>query len=197
MRAMCIGLRFPREKHRDKLIAISIESARITHNHPNAFFGAYVSALFTAYAVEVKRIKPSICCSAELNKGVNVVEWGRKMLNELPNAVEYVKSTKRDWDNYQKQSNFTYFEEQWKKYLKLRYTHSLFFVPLFYKCQRNILDPSSKAAVFPDKWGPVERDQFYKSVSFDGWGGSSGMYSLLFFVNFMKLKVFNNKDMIR
>jgi ADP-ribosylarginine hydrolase len=27
---------------------------------------------------------------------------------------------------------------------------------------------------FPARWGVVERDAFYKKLSFDGWGGSSG-----------------------
>jgi len=80
------------------------------------------------------------------------------MLQEFPKAVEYLKKSGRDWDNYQKHTDFNYFESQWRKYLKIR----------------NILDFSSKQPSFPSKYGPKERDDFYKSVSFDGWGGSSG-----------------------
>jgi hypothetical protein len=53
-------------------------------------------------------------------KDVPLQEWGRLMLKEYPNAVEYVKSTHRDWDLYQS-TEFDYFEKQWRKYLKLRF----------------------------------------------------------------------------
>ncbi len=136
MRAMCIGLRFPGAKNRDTLIAVAVESARITHNHPVAIFGAVASAVFTAYAIE----------------GLPIVEWGRNLVQIiLPKATEYLKATKRDWDQYQsKSANFNYFEEQWVKYLKLR----------------QIWDSSSTKPAFPSKYGPQERDDFYKSISF-------------------------------
>ena len=57
----------------------------------------------------------------------------------------------------------TYFETSWQKYLSVR----------------GILfdEPDNDASIqptFPSPYGVVERDAFYKSVSFDGWGGSSG-----------------------
>ena len=50
-----------------------------------------------------------------------------------------------------------YFTEQWEKYLKIR----------------GIEDGFSPAK-FPDNYGVEQRDQFYKSVSYSGWGGSAG-----------------------
>jgi len=146
MRAMAIGLRFPGKSNRKQLISTAIESGRITHNNPVAFFGAVCSALFTAYALE----------------SLPVVEWGRSMLKELPSAVDYLKETKRDWDNYQR-IEMDYFEKQWRKYLTLR----------------KILDDSSKAPTWPKEYGPKERDIYYKEISFSGWGGSSGHDSVI------------------
>jgi len=147
MRAMCIGLRFVGENQRDKLIAVSIESGRITHNHPSRFFGALCAAVFTAFAIE----------------RVPLVTWGKKLLDEiLPKAYEYLRESKRDWENYQK--DLKYFENKWNDYLKLR----------------EIRNPTPETMPkFPENYGVQERDTFYSSVSYNGWGGSSGHDSVL------------------
>lgn len=65
------------------------------------------------------------------------------------------------WDNLQPLhpilSGRSYFEEQWKKYL----------------AERGISDGISPPK-FPPKYGVEERDSFYTSLSYSGWGGSSG-----------------------
>jgi ADP-ribosylarginine hydrolase len=72
------------------------------------------------------------------------------MFEDFEYVHEYVKQG-RDYKEYRK-SNYEYFEEEWKKYLK----------------KRGLLadDPSP---IFPENFGIKERDKFYKSVSFDGW----------------------------
>jgi len=52
IRCMPIGLFYHGEKNRDKLLKISIDSSRITHNNPIGYLGGFASALFTALAVE-------------------------------------------------------------------------------------------------------------------------------------------------
>eukprot|EP00026_Physarum_polycephalum_P008872 Phypoly_transcript_08975.p1 GENE.Phypoly_transcript_08975~~Phypoly_transcript_08975.p1 ORF type:complete len:381 (+),score=48.29 Phypoly_transcript_08975:242-1384(+) len=140
MRAMCFGLVFYGEAQRSNLISVAIESGRITHNQPTGFFGALASAVFTAFAVE----------------RVPIVEWGRKLINEiLPKAYEYLQNDGRDWDKYH--DSLKYFEIKWRNYLETR----------------KILE-SETTPTFPIPFGVVERDKFYKDISFDGWGGSSG-----------------------
>ena len=51
----------------------------------------------------------------------------------------------------------SYFSDIWTKYLK----------------DRGISDGQSEPT-FPENYGVKERDAFYKSVSYGGWGGASG-----------------------
>ncbi|XP_048466822.1 ADP-ribosylhydrolase ARH1 isoform X2 [Rhincodon typus] len=80
--------------------------------------------------------------------GAGLMEVLEKTKNYVENAGRYAAENLAEW---------FYFENHWKKYLQ----------------DRGILDGISKPT-FPVPYGVIERDEFYTSVSYSGWGGASG-----------------------
>lgn len=85
-----------------------------------------------------------------------VREWGAGLLEAVEVARRYVvEEAKVDVDeNIQE---WSYFLEKWRIYLDER------------RISNGKTDP-----IFPDKYGVAERDDFYCSLSYSGWGGASG-----------------------
>jgi ADP-ribosylarginine hydrolase len=95
---------------------------------------------------------------------VPIYEWGRRMVNcILPKCVEYLKNNGRNFKEYSQKDHLSFFETKWREYL----------------LKREICRDGENVPKFPSKWDVEERDKFYKSVSFSGWGGSSGHDSVI------------------
>lgn len=84
-----------------------------------------------------------------------VKSWGAGLMATLPKVLQYVVKAGRDAK--ENKANWGYFTDKWQSFLELR----------------GLSDGQSEPK-FPEKYSVVERDAFYKSVSFSGWGGASG-----------------------
>ncbi|KAJ5073663.1 [protein adp-ribosylarginine] hydrolase [Anaeramoeba ignava] len=91
-----------------------------------------------------------------------IVEWGKKLLQIIKEKVpDYLEKAQRfAKENIDAVSTFI---DHWEKYLKLR----------------QIFGTDQNVPIFPDVYDIQERDDFYKSISFKGWGGSSGHDSVI------------------
>lgn len=99
MRTSCIGLASYGKDSRDNLVALAVETSRITHNSAVGYLGGVTSALFTALAIE----------------GVDILKWPTILMDIFPLIDVYIKGIFRDVDKYQNDKHV--FIDKWKRYI--------------------------------------------------------------------------------
>lgn len=107
MRSGCIGLIYPGKHNRKRLIALAVETSRITHNSTVSILGSIVTALFTAYAIEK----------------VPVHHWPHKLLRLLQSSRidDYMKTSRpNEFSLYSRDKGL--FVSQWENYVTLRFS---------------------------------------------------------------------------
>ena len=107
MRSGCIGFFFPGKINRINLIALAIESSRITHNSTIANLGSVTAALFTAYALEK----------------ISINLWPHKLIKllESDKIDNYMKENRPNEYSKYKYDKIL-FVGKWKDYLKRRFS---------------------------------------------------------------------------
>lgn len=102
MRNLCIGLAFYKPSDFDKLIEISIEMSRVTHNSVIGYLGGFVSALFTSYALQ----------------NIDIKKWPFLLMDLYKNKTieKYIKKKDRDVEEYYKYAHI--FFNKWATYIQ-------------------------------------------------------------------------------
>ena len=107
MRSGCIGIFFLGWHNRKKLIALAVESSRITHNSTTAILGSICTALFTAYALE----------------RVPINHWPHKFIKLLKsNRIDRYMEKSRPNEYHLYQRDKVIYIGQWEKYINMRFS---------------------------------------------------------------------------
>jgi ADP-ribosylarginine hydrolase len=97
MRTFSIGLRYYKDEDIDKLIEISIETSKLTHNSPIGFLGGLSSSYFTKLAINKVNIKKWAQLFIELLESDNV----KKYININDDNIYFdYRSTIRVWKKF-------------------------------------------------------------------------------------------------
>lgn len=133
MRSMAIGLKFFGEENIGKLMEISIQSSRVTHNNPIGYLGGFVSALFTSYAIQ--KIKPEEWI-------FKLIKYLKKddILNFIKNVI--TKHFPKDYDLHTEE--YFKFLELCEKYVDLRFDENNKFIGLTENIAMRFFDQRSQ-----------------------------------------------------
>lgn len=139
MRSCCIGLAYYGEENRHKLIQVSIESSRITHNSATGYLGGMCSALFTAFAIE----------------NIDILDWPFKLIELFENNTipKIVRELGRDVKEYF--TDFRVFFGKWKRYVEEKFNDR---VPIIKKSSNNLLWRSS---YYHRTFSDTSKDQYF------------------------------------
>lgn len=158
-RALLIGFAFYKPNDIRKLISVSIESARITHNNAIAYLGALTVALFGSYAFQ--KIKPN--------------KWIYKLLEVLngKEVDEYIKKVGRDVDNYMKDKYI--FITYWEKYMSMRFDDKKNFLSPYLNTDKEHTDKELKYGhlIYPNIRSKWYNDNFHITEEYNP--GSNGL----------------------
>jgi ADP-ribosylglycohydrolase len=100
MRNLCLGLAFNGLENRHKLIQISIETSRMTHNSAIGYLGGFASALFTALAIENEPINNWPFILLDLFKDGTIEQYIRMAKRDVQNFVDDGHIFIEKWDRY-------------------------------------------------------------------------------------------------
>jgi ADP-ribosylglycohydrolase len=106
MRSGCVGIFYPGRPNRKKLIALAVETSRLTHNSAIAILGSITTAIFTAYAIEK----------------VPIAHWPHKLLKLLKsNKIDkYMESSRpAEYKFYVRDKGL--YTSQWETYVSFRF----------------------------------------------------------------------------
>jgi len=198
VRAATIGLLLPGDQDYAELVQIAVDSCWITHHHPTAFLGAVTAAAFTGFAVRglplrewgyelLTNIMPLVAQYFESNPLLAHNDMPNNTLSHsligqqlgvggMPAAEQQLEESQRPL-NVREMHHFI---TKWTDFLQSRGLPTPGDSPNVYKdgegvrIERGTYLHKPPPAQYPAEFGPRERDEFYKSLSYSGWAGASG-----------------------
>ncbi len=140
MRTLCIGLAFHGPENRFKLIQMSIESSRITHNSTVGYLGGMTSALFTAFAIE----------------NIDILKWPGLLMDLLTKGIvaTYIKKSNRGYDEYVNDSHI--FINKWKRYMEDKFDENG--KPIKRRSTRNLV---YRTKYYYDNFGFIKEGHYF------------------------------------